>query len=409
MSSENQINPEIPSEANSDCISLEFLASQFMEEHRRWMNPSIEKYAADYPDHSKEIRESFPILIAMEQWKGNQEFSQLKSQLPDPRSIKQLGDCRIIREINRSRASILYEGVQGNSNRRVAVKLLPWKSEMTPRWRERFERESRLVARLRHENIVTFYRTGEDQGYFYSVMQLINGVGLNRVIGKLAEMDETHSLNNVRPLGNDRTQEIAQALQKNNWSQFAKIGLEAAQALSYAHNRKTLHNDIKPENILIDSEGHTWVNNFKLAQVAEGDFKQQSARTLCYKAPERFNGQLSEQCDLYSLGMVLYELATLTPAFSTQSSTEIVDHILTQDPPHPRTINHKIPTEFEMIILNCIAKQTQQRYQSAEELSMDLVRFLNGKKVKHRVKPHRIFSRKWFTSWRFQSEQSVSN
>jgi eukaryotic-like serine/threonine-protein kinase len=376
-------------------ISFELLASQFMDEHRRWMNPSIEKYAVAYPDHAEEIRESFPVLIAVEEWKGNREFSNLKSQLPNPRSIKQLGDCQIFREINRSRTSILYEGLQGSANRRVAVKLLPWKSEMTPRWQERFDRESRLVARLRHKNIVSFYRTGEDQGYFYSVSQLIDGIGLDQIIRHMADNKESHPIKMANHFGNEQTQKIARKLQKNNWSEFAKIGLQAAQALNYAHNRKTLHNDLKPENILIDGEGHTWVNNFKLAQVAEGAFKQQTARTLCCKAPERFKGQLNEQSDLYSLGMVLYELATLTPAFPVHSSSEIVEHIMKQEPSKPRNLNKQIPANFETIILNCIAKSQAQRYQSAEELSMDFVRFLNGKIIKRRTKPQRMFNSKW--------------
>uniref|UniRef100_UPI0026257BE3 protein kinase domain-containing protein n=1 Tax=uncultured Gimesia sp. TaxID=1678688 RepID=UPI0026257BE3 len=208
MNSENQINPEPFTDSEATCISLELLASQFMDEHRRWMNPSIDEYADVYPDHAEEIKESFPVLIAMEQWKGNREFSSLQVKLPAPKSIKQLGDCRIIREIARSKTSILYEAVQGSSNRHVAVKLLPWKSEMTPRWRERFERESRLVSRLRHENIVSFYRIGEDQGYLYAVMQRINGIGLNRVITQLATMNESEPLIIARPFGNDQTQEI---------------------------------------------------------------------------------------------------------------------------------------------------------------------------------------------------------
>ncbi|MFK7777165.1 MAG: serine/threonine-protein kinase [Gimesia sp.] len=404
MNSENLIQTETFTDSEANCISLELLASQFMDEHRRWMNPSIDEYAVNFPEHAEEIKESFPVLIAMEQWKGNREFSSLQTKLPAPKSIKQLGDCRIIRELSRSKTSIMYEAEQGKSNRRVAVRLLPWKSDMTPRWRERFERESRLVSRLRHENIVSFYRIGEDQGYFFSVMQRINGVGLNLIIRHLAEKQESRASQITDQSGNAWTQESMRLFQKNQWHEFAKIGLQAAKALSYAHNRKTLHNDIKPDNLLIDGAGHTWVNNFRLAQVAEGTLQQQTARTLCYKAPERFKGQLSQQCDLYSLGMVLYELATLTPAFTSQSSSEIVDHIMNQEPRRPREINKTIPTNFETIILKCIAKSPQQRYQSAEELSMDLVRFLNGKRIKGLTKPLRIFNWKRFKSWKFRSK-----
>lgn len=404
MNSEIRTETVVSAESATERMPLELLASQFVDEHRRWMNPSVDAYADAYPEYAEVIRESFPVLIAMEQWKGNQEFSNLRLQLPDPSRIKQLGDCRIIREISRSRTSILCEAEQGKFNRRVLVKLLPWKSEMTPRWQERFEREARLVSRLRHPNIVSFYKTGKDQGYCYSVMQLVNGIGLDQIIRLLA------SENEQRPQGinrhqneqsrHEQTQLILGSLQNNTWRAFAGIGLQAAKALSYAHNRGTLHNDIKPENILIDGAGQTWVNNFSLAQVAEGALKQQAAKTLCYQAPERITGQPHKQSDVYSLGMVLYELATLTPAFQSHSSSELVDQITNQEPLQPREINATIPADFETIILNCIAKSQQQRYRSAEALSLDLVQFINGKKVKRRTNSRSIFNRSWFSFWK---------
>tara|TARA_R110002111_G_scaffold262289_1_gene337862 strand:- start:164677 stop:165882 length:1206 start_codon:yes stop_codon:yes gene_type:complete len=399
MNSENRIETITSADSATERIPLELLASRFVDEHRRWMNPSVEAYAVAYPEHATEIRESFPVLIAMEQWKGNQEYTSLRKQLPDPSRIKQLGDCRIIREISRSRTSILYEAVQGKLNRPVLVKLLPWKSEMTPRWRERFEREARLVSRLRHPNIVSFYNTGEDQGYCFSVMQLVKGVGLHQIITYLAGEKKS------RPHETEaQTAAVARTMQHNPWRTFASMGLQAAQALSYAHNRKTLHHDLKPENLLIDAAGHTWVNNFSLAQVAEGALKQQAAKTLSYQAPQRLLNQNHAQSDIYSLGIVLYELATLTLPFQSHSSSELVEQIIHQEPMKPRERNPSIPSDFETIILNCIAKSEQQRYRSAEALSGDLVRFINGRHVKRRNKNHSIFKGNWFAFWKRQDQ-----
>tara|TARA_R110002095_G_scaffold127578_2_gene110640 strand:- start:6629 stop:7819 length:1191 start_codon:yes stop_codon:yes gene_type:complete len=395
MNSENQTETMSPDDSATERMPLELLASRFVDEHRRWMNPSVEAYADAYPEHAAEIRESFPVLIAMEQWKGNQEYTSLRKQLPDPSDIRQLGDCRIIREISRSRTSILYEAVQGKLNRPVIVKLLPWKSEMTPRWRERFEREARLVSRLRHPNIVSFYNTGEDQGYCYSVMQLVNGVGLDQIIQHLAGDQKS------RPHEpGAQTTAVARTMQQHPWRNFASIGLQAAQALSYAHNRKILHHDLKPENLLIDAAGHTWITNFSLAQVAEGALKQQSAKTLCYQAPERFLNQNHAQSDIYSLGIVLYELATRALPFQSHSSSELVAQITHQEPMKPREQNPSIPPDFETIILNCIAKSKQQRYRSAEALSGDLVRFINGRHVKRRNKNRSLFKGNWFAFWK---------
>ncbi|MCA9016556.1 MAG: serine/threonine protein kinase [Planctomycetaceae bacterium] len=402
MNSENGSNT-----VTAEQITLEVLASQFVDAHRRWLNPSIEAYALEHPEFADEIRDSFPVLIAMEQWKGNQEFSSLRRQLPEPSSMKQLGDCRITREISRNRTAIVYEAVQGKWNRRVLVKLLPWKSEMTPRWQERFEREARLVARLRHPNIVSFYNSGEDQGYCYSVMQLVNGVGLDQIIGYLAGESQPSSKRIRADLNCDQTEAVARSLQKNRWQVFTGIALQAAHALRYAHSRGTLHNDLKPEHILIDAAGHTWVNNFSLAQFAEGALKQQPAKTLSYQAPERFQGQNHEQSDVYSLGVVLYELATLTPAFPSRNSSALIEQILNQEPLRPRAVNPSIPVDVETIILNCIARSQEQRYRSAEALSVDLVRLMNGKSVKRRTKSRRVFRRNWIPFWNRKSGQSA--
>lgn len=396
MNSDNRTHTIASTTVATERITLEELASQFVDAHRRWLNPSIEEYALTYPEYAADIRDSFPVLIAMEQWKGNQEFSNLRRQLPDPSSIKQLGDCRITREISRNRTAIIYEAVQGKWNRRVLVKLLPWKSEMTPRWRERFEREARLVSRLRHPNIVSFYNSGEDQGYCYSVMQQVDGIGLDQIIGYFAGENQSSQKKTEEQEQHDQTEAVVRTLQENRWRAFAGISLQVAHALRYAHSRQTLHNDLKPENILIDAAGHVWVNNFSLAQIAEGTLKQQPVKTLYYQAPERFQGQNREQSDIYSLGMVLYELATLTPAFFSRTSNEVVEQILNSEPHRPRERNASIPVDFENIILNCIAKLPQQRYQSAELLSVDLVRLMNGRSVKRRTKSPVVFKKSWF-------------
>ncbi|QDT41640.1 Serine/threonine-protein kinase PknB [Gimesia alba] len=405
MNSENRTETISAAAVATECITLDVLASQFVDEHRRWLNPSIEAYALTYPEYADEIRESFPVLIAMEQWKGNQEFSSLRRQLPEPDSIKQLGDCRITRELSRNRTSILYEAVQGKWNRRVLVKLLPWKSEMTPRWRERFEREARLVARLRHPNIVSFYKSGEDQGYCFSVTQQVDGVGLDQIIEYFAGESQFSQKNIGKQKHRDQIAAIAHSLQENRWRALTGIALQVADALRYAHSRETLHNDLKPENILIDAAGHVWVNNFSLAQFAEGALKQQPAKTLCYQAPERFQGQNHEQGDIYSLGMVLYELATLSPAFPSSNSSELVEQILNQEPLRPRAQNPSIPVNFESMILNCIAKSQQQRYQSVEALSIDLVRLIHGKSVKRRTSSLGVFNRIRFPFWNHNLSQ----
>lgn len=389
MDPESRKETDVPAELVTDHISLETLASQFLDEYRQWLNPSIEDYANSYPDYAEEIRESFPVLITMEQWKGNREFSRLLYPLPDEFNLKQLGDCRFIREISRNKTSISYEAIQSGSNRHVALKLLPWKSETIPRWRDRFKLEARLASQLKHQNIVSLYHTGEDQGYCYAILQLVNGVRLDQIIQYLS--DEKKEFPHDK-----QTDEVAHTLTQNRWHTFAGIGLQIAKALQYSHGRGILHYNINPENILLNRESQSWVANFSLAQFAEGVLKQQSAKVLLYQAPERFKDQYHEQSDLYSLGMVLYELATLSPAFETHKRSKLVDHIIHNQVLRPRKRNANIPVDFETIILNCITKSQQTRYRSAKELSLDLLRFINGKKIKSRTKSHGISNNQWF-------------
>ncbi|QDU09013.1 serine/threonine protein kinase [Gimesia aquarii] len=388
MDSESQNTTGLSAELSTADISLETLASQFLDEYRQWLNPSIEDYAIAYPEYAEAIRESFPVLITMEQWKGNREYSRLLYPLPDEFNLKQLGDCRFIREISRNKTSISYEAIQGGSNRRVAVKLLPWKSKTIPRWRDRFKLEARLASRLKHQNIVSLYHSGEDQGYCYAILQLVNGVRLDQIIQYLS--DENKEIPH-----DEQTEAVALTLTQNKWNTFAGIGLQIAKALQYSHGRGILHYNINPENILLNCEGQSWLANFTLPQFAEGVLKQQSAKVLLYQAPERFKDQHNEQSDLYSLGMVMYELATLTPAFETHKRSQLANHIIHNEVLRPRKRNAKIPVDFETIILNCIAKSQQTRYQSAKELSLDLVRFINGKSIKRRTRSHDSTNKKW--------------
>lgn len=386
----------LSAEPSSTYITLEEIATQFVNEYRRWLNPSIEEYAVNYPDYASEIRESFPVLIAMEEWKGNQEIDCLKQQSADSLNLRQLGNCRLIRELSRSRTAILYQAEQGAQKRQVAVKLMPWKSDLTPRWQDRFVREARLTFRLKHPNIVSIFSTGEDQGYSFAVMQLVNGVGLNQVISSLHHAQT--SQNSARGASSDSHKlalSVVRTLRKNLWRGYASIVLQAANALRYAHSRGTLHNDLRPENILVNSASECWVTGFALPQFAEGALKQQRTLTLRNQAPERFEGDVSEQSDVYALGMTMYELSTGVPAFMAPRSQDLIEKIMYSEAQHPRELAAEMPVDFERIILNCIEKSPQVRYQTADELCVDLIRFINGGEVERRTCHQVNRARKW--------------
>ncbi|MCA9020480.1 MAG: serine/threonine protein kinase, partial [Planctomycetaceae bacterium] len=368
-------------ETVSERITLEVLASRFVEEYRRWLNPSIDAYANACPEYADEIRESFPVLIAMEEWKTDQELTRLRRQIPSDFKISQLGNCCLQKEICRTRTSIIYAAAQGPQKRRVAVRLLPWKSDCSSRLRDRFLRETRLVLRLRHPNIISVDSTEQDQGYSYAVLQLVPGISLDQILHGLTQQQTgTRYHEQSEPqagyLFEEQLPEVVHAFIQNYWRSIATLGLQAANALRFAHSRGTLHCDLKPGNFILNREGHCWLTGFCLTQHPEGTLKQQRVQSLLYQPPERIQGEIDERSDLYSLGCVLYELATLSPVFQARSSSDLIEQILSGRYTRPREINSEIPATLESIITGCLARSKQDRFQSADELSVALVRFI---------------------------------
>jgi serine/threonine protein kinase len=167
----------------------------------------------------------------------------------------------------------------------------------------------------------------------------------------------------------------------------ARVGLQVAEALAYAHGQKVLHRDIKPSNLLLDLQGTIWVTDFGLAKEEESDDLTRTGDivgTLRYMAPERFSGQADRRSDIYSLGMTLFELLTLRPAFPEMDRARLIQRITREEPPRPRKIDARIPRDLETIICKAIAKEPADRYVTAEALGEDLRRFLADRPIRAR-------------------------
>jgi pentatricopeptide repeat protein len=178
----------------------------------------------------------------------------------------------------------------------------------------------------------------------------------------------------------------------------ARVGLQVAEALAYAHKQGILHRDIKPSNLLLDGQGTVWVTDFGLAK-AEGTEELTHTGdivgTLRFMAPERFSGQSLPQSDVYGLGLTLYELLTLRSAFEEAHRARLIEQVLHQEPPRPRKLDPRIPRDLETIVLKALAKDPAQRYATAEELAEDLRRFLADRPIKARRAPWRERAWRW--------------
>ena len=158
----------------------------------------------------------------------------------------------------------------------------------------------------------------------------------------------------------------------------AHIGRQVAAGLAYAHARGIVHRDIKPSNLLLDTEGVVWITDFGLAKASDDGLTQTGdiLGTLRYMAPERFRGEGDGRADVYALGLTLYELLTLRPAFDSPDRLKLIEQIKTEDPPRPRTLDPRIPRDLETIVLKAIDKDPKGRYPTADALAEDLRRFL---------------------------------
>jgi serine/threonine protein kinase len=280
----------------------------------------------------------------------------------------------IVREIGQGGMGVVYEATELSLGRRAALKVLTAPRATTIAV-ERFRREARAAAKLHHTNIVPVFGVGEDDGQLFYVMQFIDGESLSQVFNRLA----------TRQTATDATKMSSRLSEVSGPAHFraiAGIGQKVAEALAYAHNQGILHRDIKPANLLLDARGSVWITDFGLAKSFEGEDgltrTGDIVGTIRYMAPERFEGHSEPRSDVYALGVTLYELLTLRPLFAESSHAKLIERVVHDEPIAPRRIDRRIPHDLETIVRKAMAKEPEARYASAEALTDDLRRFLQG-------------------------------
>jgi eukaryotic-like serine/threonine-protein kinase len=244
-------------------------------------------------------------------------------------------------------------------DRPVALKVLFPELSVDRSFVERFRREAQAAANLSNTNIVPVFDWGEDSGTYFIVMEFIDGRPLSSI------------LKSAGPLSSDRA---------------ADIGAHVAAALGYAHKHGVIHRDVKPGNVLITDDGQVKVTDFGIARAinTEESLTQTGAvmGTATYFSPEQAEGiGVDARSDIYSLGVVLFEMVTGRPPFLGDTPVAVASKHVRDHPPAPRELNPSIPPTFEAIILKAMAKDPAHRYSTAEELRADLLRFNEGRTV----------------------------
>ena len=364
-------------------------------------------------------------------------------------SANPLGDFQIVREIGRGGMGIVYEAIQLSLGRRVALKVLPFAATFDAKHLQRFRQEAQAAAQLHHTNIVPVYAVGCERGIHFYAMQLIEGQSLDVVVQQLRqqagmsplEVTSTDtSLSSRRgesaysgsvastggwiptsadgPVAPRRTTDTSRANAAPStvsapfstyrtgkapelFRTIARCMAQAAEALEYAHQQGIVHRDIKPANLLIDFRGNVWITDFGLAHFHDAPGLTQTGDilgTIRYMSPEQASGGrvvLDHRTDIYSLAATFYELLTLRPVFAGRTRHTLLSDVLNRDPRSPRSIDRRIPSELEIILLKALAKNPADRYVSAQELADDLHRFLRDEPI-HATRPSLVEQvRKW--------------
>src|SRR5213592_4294409 len=284
------------------------------------------------------------------------------------------GDYELLEEIGRGGQGVVYRARQKSLNRTVALKIIVLGHWATARHLKRFRLEAEAAASLNHPSIVPIHEIGERDGCCYFSMNLIEGGQLDEVVRRDA-------------ISIRRAAEL-----------IAKL----ARTVHYAHEHGILHRDIKPGNILLDTEGEPHLTDFGLARLVETESTvtrtTEVLGTPSYMAPEQASGNnvaLTSATDIYGLGAVLYHLLTGCPPFAAGTTYEPIRLLLETDPRQPRLLNPKIDRDLSTICLKCLEKDPQRRYASALALAEDLERWLRRKPILARRTGICSRGRKW--------------
>lgn len=405
---------------------LDHVVDDFTKRLRAGETPAIAKYQDQYPELKEQIADLLGSVAMIEQLKSSSSGAAGGTVVADSfERPQQIGEYEILRELGRGGMGVVYEALHQTLGRRVAIKVLPVHLASMPSRVERFRTEAQAAAKLHHTNIVGVFGVGTSEPYHYYVMDYVDGIGLDQVIGELcgrspaestrwmndetridsewqastpADSDTDDSVVLSTPaLRTDGGQTIPRGSSRFRW--IARIGASLADALAYAHDQQILHRDIKPSNFLLGRDGVCRITDFGLAKHVESDSHLTKTGDLIgtpqYLAPESLEGIYDRRSEVYCLGLTLYELLALQPAYAGQSAAELIRAVASSQPARLRRIDRSIPLDLATVVEKAIEREPSARYAAADDLRQDLLAFAEGRAISARRASTLDHARRW--------------
>ncbi len=261
-----------------------------------------------------------------------------------------LGRYRILGELGRGAMGVVYRAEDPMLNRTVAIKTINMVADLEERaeYEKRFYQEAKAAGGLSHPNVVTIYDIGHAGELVYMAMEYIEGTELRDLLLR-GRLDAVRAVD---------------------------IAAQVAEGLAYAHARGVVHRDVKPANIMVPRDGPAKIMDFGIARMRASEVKTQTGMLLGspkYMSPEQLlGGAVDQRCDIFSLGVVLYEALTGAPPFSGSDITQIMYQIVNAVPPPPSAVNSRVSPMLDLIVAKALAKDPAARYPDARELAADL-------------------------------------
>ncbi len=372
----NEASGPVTEEARSE-EPVRRILEEFARKFERGEVPDLDTFCSQQPvSLQTQVRQNCIEFLEIRQMLQKQGARKGREE---DETGRHLGEFRLIREIGRGGMGVVYLAWQESLRRRVALKVLNAHLTLSSVQIERFRREALYASRVQHPGVVGILGMGEEDGNHYFAIEYVESGSLARKIEQMRKA----------PGSQPPAKEAASpSISTKGWSaEVAHLGADIADTLQHLHDHTLIHRDLKPQNILLDTDGRPRLVDFGLAKCETEESLTRTgdlAGTPFYMSPEQALAKrikVDHRTDIYSLGVILYELLTLQRPFEGDTVQKILYAITFKNPRPIRKLNPKVPRDLETICLKAMAKNPDGRYESAGDFAKDLRRFLNHESI----------------------------